>query len=149
MIGIGPDDFPRYHLDRYGAQRRNRNLPKVGTYTVWNLLADCIRASSRRWIVTNLLRFDRLRIYDGRSAAAPPLHQLAPPLHDAWGLSGLYDTEAVAQLRFNSSGDALLIRFDSDSSITESGFLLGWTPLTPRSGWQIAVDGRFEPCIEM
>ena len=41
---------------------------------------------------------------------------------------------AVAQLRFNSSGDALLIRFDSDSSITESGFLLGWTPLTPPAG---------------
>ena len=79
-------------------------------------------------------RFDRLRIYDGRSAAAPPLHQLAPPLHDAWGLSGLYDTEAVARLCFNSSGDALLIRFDSDSSITESGFLLGWTPLTPPAG---------------
>ena len=77
--------------------------------------------------------FDTVRIWDGDSATAPALHAPAEGLSGHRAAATAADPRATG-LSFVSSGASLLLRFDSDWSVTESGFLFGWTPLSPPPG---------------
>ncbi|KAL1498740.1 hypothetical protein AB1Y20_014050 [Prymnesium parvum] len=70
--------------------------------------------------------FDLVTIFDGPTEAHPPLFQ-------GRGYSGIKLKGALDELQKNSSGSSMLIHFYSDATITESGFLFGWTtlPLPP------------------
>lgn len=63
--------------------------------------------------------YDQLRIFDGANVIAPSL--------SAGGLSGQLHAGALPKV--TSHGKDMLITFRSDASVTESGFLFGWTSL--------------------
>lgn len=82
--------------------------------------------------------FDYLEIFDGADITAPRLS----PGGTAHGFSGLTPRgPALTRMARNSTGDTVLVRFHTDATVTEAGYLLGWTSLPlPQDGVHCALD---------
>ena len=81
--------------------------------------------------------FDNLRIFDGPYVSSPHLHPDG-------GFSGLMSSEQRQALVVHATGSEILLLFDTDFSVTESGFTFGWTSMPIPV---VATDGCALDCL--
>ena len=94
-----------------------------GTCKCW-----LIRSGSGSPLSLSFARFDTEPNYDWLLIFDGP-YVSSPPLHPEGGFSGLINANERKALTINANGSEVLLLFDTDFAVTESGFTFGWTSM--------------------